>query len=288
MTPLRRVETHLDAGVVLLRRAWLPAEPERVLLVVHGLAEHSGRYEQLGAWFARRGCAVHAYDQRGHGRSGGRRGHVAAFEELLDDLDALLDRVREEHPGLPLALVGHSMGGLVVASFVCERKPEIAAAVTSGAALAVPDGVSAVRLLGARLLRRLAPRFRLAIGIDPDALSRDPEVGRRYRADPLVFDRMSASLASELLRAIERTRRSGADVRVPMLLLHGRRDSICPPSGSSAFRSGIEITGCQLHVYEELRHEIFNEPERERVFQDVLDWLARGETGRLSRPSEAG
>ncbi len=280
--PVRRCETHaeLGSGIVLLRRAWLPPEPERVLLVVHGLAEHSGRYDRLGAWFARRGCAVHAYDQRGHGRSGGRRGHVRRFAQLLRDLEELLERVRAQHAGLPLVLVGHSMGGLVVASFVRERAPEIDGAVVSGGTLAVPDGISPLRRAGARALRRLAPRGGLAIGIDPGALSRDPEVGRRYVEDPLVFDRMTLSLATELIGAIERTATAGgAAVRVPMLLLCGADDAICDPAGSRAFRAGIQAPGSALVIYEGLRHEIFNEPECERVYQDVLDWLRKRDSG---------
>ena len=280
--PVRRCETHteLDSGIAVLRRAWLPPEPERVLLVVHGLAEHSARYDRLGAWFARRGCAVHAYDQRGHGRSGGRRGHVRRFEDLLRDVEELSGHVRAQHAGLPLVLVGHSIGGLVVASFVRERAPEIEAAVISGAALAVPDGVSPLRRAGARVMRRLAPRLGLAIGIDPGALSRDPEVGRRYVEDPLVFDRMTVSLATELIDAIERTATAGgAAVRVPMLLLCGADDAVCDPAGSRAFRAGIRVPGSALVIYEGLRHEIFNEPDCERVYQDVLDWLRELESG---------
>jgi alpha-beta hydrolase superfamily lysophospholipase len=276
--PIRRCETNVDLvdGVRALRRAWLPPEPERALLVVHGLAEHSGRYERFGAWFARRGCAVHAYDQRGHGLSSGRRGHVRAFDEFLDDLERVLRRVREEHPELPIALVGHSMGGLVVASFVCERRPEVAAAVTSGAALAVSDRISIARRLGARLVRRVVPRAAFPIGIEPSQLSRDPEVGERYTRDPLVFDRITVTLATELMRAVERTAETGgAAVRVPMLLLHGAEDTLCSPSGSRDFRIAIDVAGSEVRIYPGLRHEIFNEPEQERVFQDILDWLPR-------------
>jgi len=157
---IRRTESQISGarGNRLFRREWLPADPERVLLLVHGLAEHSGRYEHVGAWFAARGCVVHAYDQQGHGKSAGIRGHVRRFSDYLDDLELMLRFVRERHPELPVFLVGHSMGGLVVASFARERGPEVAGAVTSGAALRLSDGVSGAKIFAVRVLSRLFRR----------------------------------------------------------------------------------------------------------------------------------
>jgi len=241
--------------------------------VVHGYAEHSGRYDELATWYARRGLAVHAYDHRGHGRSEGARCHVDRFEQLLDDLDRVLERAREEHPGLPVILLGHSMGGLVVAAFLADRRPAIAAAVTSGAALAVGPGASRTRLAAARLLRRVTPRLALGSGLDPRGLSRDPEVVRRYLEDPLVYRTMTPSLAVELITTIPRVAARAVEVQVPLLLLHGSDDPLCPIEGSRAFHGGLQVPGSGFRAYPGLRHEIFNEPERERVFADLLDWL---------------
>jgi alpha-beta hydrolase superfamily lysophospholipase len=273
---VRRSESHLRAsgGVRLFRRAWLPAEPERAVLLVHGYAEHSGRYDHLGAWFAARDWALHAYDHRGHGRSEGPRGHVSRFDELLDDLDAMLGFVREEHPDVPVALVGHSMGGLVVASFLCERHPPVQAAATSGALLALSEDLPPWRLQLARGLRWLAPRLSLSSGLDPQGLSRDGEVVRRYLEDPLVHRRMTTAFAMELMGAIARTSRWPARVRVPLLMLHGEADPLCPVEGSRAFHAGLHVSGSSLRTYPHLRHEIFNEPEREQVFQDLHEWLS--------------
>ncbi len=260
-------------GRSLFRRAWIAAEPNRVLLVVHGFAEHSGRYEAFGTWFAARGGAVHAFDLRGHGRSGGQRGHVRTFSEFLDDLDAFLETVRAAHPDLPFNLVGHSLGGLILVEYLRQRRPEIAGAVTSGAAFRVADGVGSGRRATARLLRRLLPRLPMSSGIEPAALSRDPDVVRRYVEDPLVFRRISASLASELFAAAERNATAGDAVGVPMLVLHGGDDPLCSAEGSQAFFEGLQDEGSALRIYPERRHEIFTEPEAEMVFQDVLDWL---------------
>jgi alpha-beta hydrolase superfamily lysophospholipase len=262
-----------SGGRTLFRRSWLPVRSENLLLLIHGFAEHSGRYEHLGAWFAAHGCVVHAYDHQGHGRSDGVRAHVRCFDDFLDDLDQMLAAVRAEHPGLPVQLVGHSMGGLILIAFLCERAPEVAGAVSSGAALALSENLSRGRMLAARVLRRLAPRLGLGSGLDPEGLSRDPEVVRAYLEDPLVFRHMTTSLAAELLGAVERTARSAAKVRVPLLMLHGEEDPICPVAGTRRFFAGLSVEPRRLQVYPGLRHEIFNEPEQLRVFEDVLAWV---------------
>ncbi len=272
---IRRVESQLatTAGRALFRRSWQVERPEHVVLLVHGFAEHSARYEHFGAWFAARGCSVHAYDHQGHGRSEGARGHVRRFEDFLDDLDAMLAAVAGEHPGIRPHLVGHSMGGLIVAAALCERQPDVAGAVTSGAALAISESLSRGSMFAARTLRRLAPRLALSAGLDPAGLSNDPEVVRAYLADPLVFRRMTTSLAVELMGAVARTAGSAAKVRVPLLMLHGEADPICPPEGTRSFFAGLRVEPRRLEIYPGLRHEIFNEPEHARVFEDVLAWI---------------
>ena len=147
-TAVRRTESHFQGsdGLGLFRRAWLPPEPRRALVVVHGYAEHSGRYEGFGSWFASRGCAVHAYDQRGHGRSRGSRCHVQDFREYLNDLDGFVEIVRLEHSQIPITVVGHSMGGLITVAYLTDRRPAIDSAVTSGAGLALREGISRLRV----------------------------------------------------------------------------------------------------------------------------------------------
>jgi alpha-beta hydrolase superfamily lysophospholipase len=259
----------------LFRRAWLPEAPRRLLLVVHGFAEHSGRYEHLGRWFAARGFAVHAYDQQGHGRSEGDRGHVDRFDDMLDDLEQLLARVRREHPGLPVFVVGHSMGGLEVAAWVSGRRPDIAGAVTSGAALEVAAVPSPTQRVLLRVMRRLRPKARLDRPIATEALSRDPEVGRAYREDPLVFQYMTLSLASAFFAAGRSALENAGRTQVPMLLLHGEDDPLTPALGSRAFFERLDPSRSELRIYPGLRHEIFNEPEQEQVFADLLAWIEK-------------
>lgn len=248
-----------------------------MVVLVHGYAEHSGRYDHLGAWLAERGCVVHGYDQVGHGRSDGVRGHVRRFGDFLDDLDAVLAEARAATPGLPAFVVGHSMGGLVVAGWAVERDPAVTGVVTSGAALSVTGIPSRGQLLLMRVLRRVMPRLGMERPIQPASLSRDPEVGRAYVDDPLVFQRMTLSLAAELFDAGARTLPGAGKVRVPMLVLHGEEDRLCPVYGSRTFFDQLTTPGSDLRVYPELRHEIFNEPEQEQVFADMLDWMRKRE-----------
>jgi alpha-beta hydrolase superfamily lysophospholipase len=198
---------------------------------------------------------------------------VSAFREYLDDLDGFLEIVRQEHSQIPITLVGHSMGGLVTLAYLIDRRPLIHSAVTSGAGLALGRGISRLRVGAARILRRLLPRFSLGRGLDPDGLSRDPAVVKGYLEDPLVSRSMTTSLAVELLSAVPETAARAAEVAVPLLMLHGEEDPLCPADGSRAFFDEVAVAGSDLRLYPRLRHEIFNEPEREGVYQDILDWL---------------
>jgi alpha-beta hydrolase superfamily lysophospholipase len=198
---------------------------------------------------------------------------VRRFDDFLDDLEAVLAAVRAEHPDLHPQLVGHSMGALILTAWLCERAPDVASAVTSGPALAISENFSRGRIFAARVLRRLAPRLALDAGLDPEGLSRDPEVVRAYLEDPLVFRSMTTSLAAELIGAIQRTAQGASRVRVPILMLHGEADPICPAAGTRRFFEGLAVEPRGLQIYPGLRHEIFNEPEQLRVFEDVLAWV---------------
>jgi len=271
----------VDGGLRLVRRHWRASEATRVVALVHGLAEHSERYDAVARWLAVRGYSVHAFDQRGHGDSEGPRNHASSFDALLDDLERFLGVVRREEPDPPLVLLGHSMGGLLVAALLAWRRPCVAAAVLSGPALAPVAPVGSVGLALVRLVSRVLPRLRISAGIDPEGLSRDPTVVTRYVEDPLVDTKITLSLAVEMLDAASRTLHAGRDLALPLLMLHGGADPLCLSEGSRRFfaqlPSGEARDSSELHIYPELRHEIFNEPEREKVFSDILGWIAAGE-----------
>lgn len=261
------------------RRAWIPDRPERVLVLVHGYGEHCGRYDEMAMHFAGRGFAVHAYDQAGHGRTHGPRGHVDRFDRLPEEAARFVERVALDHPGLPITLVGHSMGGLVVALAAIDHRPAVDRFVLSGALLEMGGGGGVRRqlsLASARLLSLVAPRAGFAIGLDPQGISRDPEVVRRYLEDPFVKDRMTARFAAGLEQGAGRVIAGAGRVERPILLLHGEQDPLTTPEGSRRFHAGLSpaiASQSGLRLYPELRHEIFNEPEREQVWTDMLTWL---------------
>jgi len=259
------------AADMLFRRGWLPHSPHAAIVICHGFGEHSGRYEHVGRWLARHGFAVHAYDHLGHGRSTGRRAHSERFDDFLDDLGCMVERVGAESAGLPVFVFGHSMGGLVAASFARERSPELAGVVLSAPALGLPPNATQFKVRLAGWLRKLWPTANVSAGIDPKDLCSDTVVVRDYVSDPLVQSRMSVSLACELFERIERTGAGGADLALPLLVMHGDADAICPPQASEAFARSAPRG--RLLRYRELRHEILNEPSRESLLGDLRGWL---------------
>jgi acylglycerol lipase len=274
----QRVESQIELSGAGFRhrRAWLPDAPDRSMILVHGYAEHCGRYDEMAMHFSHHGFAVHAYDQSGHGRSPGPRGDVDRFDRMLDELARFVDFVIEQHPNLPVTLVGHSMGGLVAAATCAFRSPMIDKLILSATLLEIgPDNPPWKRVL-ARLLAPLGSRVGFSVGLDPRGLSRDPDVARRYEADPFVKDRMSARFAVGMMSMLERTRESATRLDRPVLILHGEDDPMSDPAGSRAFHAGLapEIAmASRLKIYPELRHEIFQEPERRIVWQDMLGWV---------------
>ena len=283
---LRRTESHFEGHgqIPLFCRTWRPDSPVRALALVHGFGEHSGRYEPAAAWFAARGTVVHGFDLRGHGRSAGRRGHVGGFSDYLNDLEIFLDRVIAESNSLPVTLLGHSMGGLITTAFAVERSPRVQSLITSGSALAVSPELNGFKIRLARVLRKIAPRLAMSAGLDPNAISSEQHEVQRYLADPLVHDVSTASHAGALFDQIDRLRGAGSQVEVPMFLLHGALDSLCPPAGSTAFyqslagaREGSTAPRAELRIYQQSIHEILNDVERQTVMADMLDWIVRCE-----------
>ena len=276
---LRTIERHVQApsGRHLFCRSWCPEAPvSPPMLFVHGFGEHGGRYEEMGRWFARQGRNVHVYDQVGHGLSSGKRGHVERFDDYLEDLEFVLGHIAKEGDAQSPVVVGHSLGGLISATLACEREPQISLLVLSGPALALGQDFSSFRIWLARVLRGVWPRMSMEAGLELEALSRDPKVIADYVNDPLVHGRISASMAAGMTERIVKTAASARLLGVPVLILHGEDDALCPVESSRNFYAELPkgVMGLsQLKTYPGLRHEIFNEPEREEVYDDLRLWL---------------
>ena len=268
-------------GLLLQLHDWpRPAGPVRgSVLIVHGLGEHGGRYGPVAAHLAARGWAVIGYDQRGHGRSGGPRGGLPAADSLLVDLGRLVSHARSAGPG-PLVLLGHSMGGLVVARYGAEALAPtpapwwqpVDALVLSSPAL--DPGMSAVQKLLLALAAPLAPNLALGSGLDPAWLCRDPAVVAAYIADPLTHDRITPRLARFIVDGGVLVRSLAPQWATPTLLLYAGADRCVAPRGSDAFAAATPSDVLKAHRYDGFAHEIFNEPGQARVLADLTAWLS--------------
>lgn len=253
-----------------LRRQWTPSGvPKAVILLIHGIAEHSGRYERVGAQLAAAGFGVVAIDQRGHGRTEGRKGHVDKFTEFHDDVEDQLAELRTV--GVPVVLLGHSMGGLVSTSYAISDRPQPDLLVLSGPALGV--GIPKWQIFAAQKLSQLAPTFHPKVPFDTAVLSRDPAVGEAYRSDPDIKPGASVNLANELIETATATAaRVRAELTLPTLCLHGGDDELVPAEASAVLDGMANV---ERRVLDGLRHEIFNEPEGPEVVAQVIAWLDR-------------
>lgn len=255
------------AGHRQLRRTWRPVgQPRALVLILHGIAEHSGRYEAVGRQLAAAGFGAVAIDQRGHGETEGPRNHVEKWSHFHDDAQDQLAQLRTF--GLPVVLLGHSMGGLIATSYAVTDRPQPDLLVLSGPALgvAVPGWQQTI----VHKLAQLAPRFVLAPPFDTAVLSRDPAVGDAYNADPLVRPGGSTQLLSQLMLAAGAIGGDLDRLTLATLCLHGGDDELVPTEASAVLDA---VPSAERHVLANLRHEIFNEPEGPEVVQQVIDWL---------------
>jgi len=281
-------------GLELKCRIWAPADPVGLIVIIHGLAEHSGRYCETAEYFAGNGWAVFAGDLRGHGQSpdapGAGRVHVNRFTDYFLDVSALIDLAREHHTRLPLFLLGHSMGGLISLSFVLQNPEGLAGAVISSPALgAHPDfqPPAFLRLL-VGVLDRLAPRLRFPSDLDTQAISRDPEVVRAYLEDPMVSRKVSARWYAEIMRAMGRAHANAGSLAVPVLLMQSGADRLVDPEEPGRWALSAPAGQVELVKWEGLYHEMFNEPEKPEVRLRTLRWLqqqlARTPAAEASQP----
>jgi alpha-beta hydrolase superfamily lysophospholipase len=265
-------------GVALVRRDWPCADARGTIVIVHGLGEHIGRYAHVAARLNASRWSVVGYDQRGHGASPGERGRIPADDDLLADLAAVVDAVREETRG-PIVLLGHSLGGLVVARFVAggleSPRPrwqrDVDALVLSSPALDI--GLTAAKRVLLATLETLTPNLGIGNGLDAGAISRDAAVVAAYRADPLVHDRIAPRLIRFLADAGPVVRALAPRWKVPTLLLYAGSDRCVVPAGSAAFAAAAPADVVTTQVFASLFHEIFNEPEQNEVLGILTAWL---------------
>lgn len=259
-------------GVMLVEQSWRPAGPPRAVVVIHhGLKSHSSLYAELAGRLVARGYAVHAYDMRGHGRSAGRRASLDDFGDLTADLDLFMHRVRRREPGLPIFLVGHSVGGAVVTLYVLEHRPALAGLILMAPAIRVdrPAIAAAATPVAGALLPDLP-----VVDVPNEQFSRSPEVVRAMDRDPLIYQPAGpARTAAALTRALARIWARAGELDTPLLGLHGTADRATSPRGTAELVRRARTRDRTLLLYRGLYHDLVHEPERDQVMSDIERWL---------------
>jgi acylglycerol lipase len=272
--------THIDGNFRGVRnaniyyRAWLPeGTAKAVLVVVHGLGEHCGRYMNVVNQFVPLGYAVYGLDHIGHGKSEGTREFVERFEDYTDTLAIYCNMVKGWQTGKPIFLLGHSMGGLIASQYLIDHQADFKGAVISAPAIKVSDSISRATITMGKILSVLAPKAGV-LALNVNNVSRDPEVVIAYVNDPLVFHgKTPARLAAELLKAMRRVTAEADRMTLPFIVVQGGGDKIVDPAGAQMLYDKAGSKDKTIKVYEGLYHEVFNEPERARVLKDVETWL---------------
>jgi len=250
-------------GTDLFTRHWDCTEPRARMLMIHGIGEHSGRWEHVGSYFAAAGFDVHGYDQRGHGRTSEGPVDIESFELFLDDVEEQLSRLEA-----PVVIYGHSMGGLIATLYAESDRLQPDLYVLSAPSLSA--SVPAILRLAATVLSKVTPSFSMKNSIKGEHLSRDPSVAEAYFADPLVHEKATTRFGDAFLAAMDRAREEVDQIRTPVLVIHGANDELVPPSASAPLAA---VPSVERKLFPGLRHEIHNEPEQEEVLGFTAAWL---------------
>ena len=261
-------------GTQIYHQAWLPeAAPKAVVLLIHGLAEHGGRYGNLVEHLVPLGYAVYSADLIGHGRSQGRRAFVRRFSDYSDLVHTYLAKVRAEWPCLPYFCFGHSLGAVVAARYIQTFKPALAGVILSGTSVDMPASVTPLLFSLAKVLSALLPWLPVQ-KLESATLSRDPAVVQGYVNDPLVYTGgIPARTGLELLQAQQQILAQAPEITLPVLMVHGGDDRLCPLPGARKFYEALGAEDKTLKVYDEFYHEVCNEPECSLVLDDIAAWI---------------
>jgi acylglycerol lipase len=263
-----------DDGIDIFAQGWSPEaiQPKAVVCLVHGVGEHTSRYLHDAEVFTSKGWALFGADLRGHGRSGGPRGHFPSIDAILSDIDLFLSQAGKHYRDLPLILYGQSLGGILVLHYVLKKKPLVKGVVVTSPALHNSLEKQQLKVLTAKVLGSLLPTLTIPSGLDVSALSHDREVVKLYSNDPLVHDRISFGFGKIMLGVTGWTLRHASEFSLPLLLMHGKSDSIALPSSSIEFAAALDGK-CRLVLWDDAFHELHNETFKSEVFETMTSWI---------------
>ena len=262
-------------GTRFYAQGWNPVNTKAVICLVHGFAEHSGRYAHVAERLGREGYAVLAFDQYGHGHTEGPRGYSPSLDASMDSIKIILDEAHTRFPGVPLFLYGHSMGGNMVTNYVLRRKTKIAGVIATAPWFKLAFDPPAIKLLLARLMKGIYPKYPEKANLDTSAISRDKEEVRKYENDPLVHNTARAGTFFDTYNAGKWALDHASELSIPMLLMHGSGDRLISHAASEQFAKNAPKELITFISYPGFYHEIHNEPavDREQVFLAMVGWL---------------
>ena len=263
-------------GTKIYTESWLPdSDPRAVVIIVHGLGEHIGRYGHVAPRLVDAGYAVYGLDHHGHGKSGGDpRTYFDSFDQPVNDLKQYLDSIKAAQPGKKIFIYGHSLGSLITLAFALKYQKDLAGLVLSGSTLAVETTQPALMVIAAGLLDKIAPKFAVTPPVPSTTLSRDEAVSRAYDSDPLVeHGNVRVRMGNQILTVSRDVKAHLSELKLPLFIFHGADDKLCPPAGSQILYDGAGSSDKTLKFYEGLRHETHNEPEQGMVIDNIINWL---------------
>ena len=265
-------------GIEFFVRGWEPAaNPKAVVGLIHGLGEHSGRYEHVARAFTDAGYILASFDLRGHGKSGGVRGHFPTLDAVMQDIDEFFVFLAQSYPDLPQFIYGHSLGGLLTLAYVLKNRPKLSGVIATSAGLRSPLTEQKFKVLMVKLLGSLLPTTLLPSGLETAAISQDRAVIERYNADSLNHDRVSLAFGKAGLSAGEFVWSQAEAFPLPLLIMHGTADRITYSHGSADFANAASKNNpdVTLKLWDGMYHELHNESVKEDVFNFMTDWLDR-------------
>jgi alpha-beta hydrolase superfamily lysophospholipase len=251
---------------------WLPdGEPQASVVIVHGLGEHSQRYQHVAEFFNQHGIALLAYDLRGHGRSEGTRGDVTSFDAASQDVTQALEQAQRIAPGAPQFIYGHSLGGALSLYYLFNCKPQITGMVVTAPGLSTEEPVPAWKMTLGKILAKISPSTPMDNGLDFDSLCSDPVIVERYRTDPLVHPKITAGFGVDLINQGEWIR-GMKHSPLPLLIMQGTGDHVIAAQTNIAFAENLE-GNVTLKVWKDFCHELHNEPQWQEVLNYVMGWM---------------
>lgn len=260
-------------GLSIFCQSWVPASPKAVIVLSHGYAEHSGRYQHVVDALLEQNYAVYALDHRNHGQSDGEKGYIADFSKFIGDLHQFVQKVKNSHPDSKMILLAHSMGALIATHYVIAHPHEFDLLVFSAPYLIDGSGTSPLLIRLSNVLGSLLPRLPIK-ALDSSAVSRDPAVVKDYDSDPLNSrNKIRARTGAQLLAAGPKAFQRASEITTPILIMHGDADALASVEGSRTLNDLITSDDKSLRIYKGLYHEIMNEPEQDQVIADIIEWI---------------